>query len=225
MKLPESWSTKISNEWNTVRFPELLNKVKQEYDSHTIYPAYDDVLNAFHYTPYEKVKAVIVGQDPYHGANQAHGLSFSVRPTEKIPPSLKNIYKELQSDVNIDTPNHGYLTSWAKQGVLLLNTVLTVREKQPHSHKRIGWHLFTDHVIETLNEREEPIVFLLWGNHASEKEALITKDHHVILKAPHPSPFSANKGFFGSRPFSRCNEWLIHWGKEPINWKVENIEV
>ena len=182
-----------------------------------------DIFNALHYTPYNKVKVVILGQDPYHGPNQAHGLSFSVKPEVQTPPSLKNIFKELNTDLNCFIPNNGFLESWAMQGVLLLNTVLTVRANCPNSHKGIGWETFTNKIISSLNERHEPIVFILWGSNAQKKEELITNPKHFIIKSAHPSPLSAHRGFFGSKPFSKTNDFLNSINEKPINWQIQNI--
>ena len=182
-----------------------------------------DIFNALHYTDYDKVKVVILGQDPYHGPKQAHGLSFSVLPGVPAPPSLKNIFKELNSDLGCYIPNNGYLKSWADQGVLLLNTVLTVRAGTPNSHKNKGWETFTDKVISVLNEREDPVIFILWGNNAIAKKKLITNKNHFILQSVHPSPLSASRGFFGSKPFSKANEILKSIGKTPIDWQIKNI--
>lgn len=198
-------------------FGSLQQFVQQERQEHTIYPAVGDVFNAFRFTGHGDVKAVILGQDPYHGPGQAHGLSFSVRDECRLPPSLKNIFKELQSDLECAQPSNGNLESWARQGVLLLNTVLTVRDGEANSHRKRGWETFTDQVIETLNQREQPVVFLLWGKPAQSKATLIS-DRHVILTAPHPSPLSAYRGFFGSSPFSRTNAALAELGRSPIDW-------
>lgn len=187
----------------------------------TVYPPENDVFNAFTSTPFEQVNVVILGQDPYHGANQAHGLCFSVLPEVKIPPSLVNIYKELAQDIEgFEIPTHGYLQSWAEQGVLLLNTVLTVEEGKAHSHKHLGWEQFTDKVIAKLNEQGEKIIFILWGSHAHKKGKNINTDKHFIIKGPHPSPLSAYRGFFGCRHFSKINKILTDLGKAPINWQV-----
>jgi uracil-DNA glycosylase len=182
-----------------------------------------DIFNALHYTAYKDIKVVILGQDPYHGPNQAHGLSFSVQPGIVPPPSLVNITKELQSDLNCYLPNNGFLKKWADQGVLLLNTALTVVAGQANSHRNIGWETFTDKVITLLNERQDPIVFILWGNNALSKSNLITNSNHYIIKSPHPSPLSAFRGFFGSRPFSKSNNFLRSIGKTPIDWQIENL--
>src|SRR5699024_2571304 len=195
--------------------------MKKEYQSHTIFPSMDDIYNALHYTPFHQVKVVILGQDPYHGPNQAHGLSFSVKPEVDVPPSLKNIYKELQADLGCAIPNHGYIVKWAKQGVLLLNNVLTVRSGQAHSHQGKGWETFTNQVITQLNEKDTPVVYLLWGAAAQKKQALIDTSKHYIIKSPHPSPLSAYRGFFGSKPFSRTNQLLKDNQLEPIDWQID----
>lgn len=221
--LKNDWESYLAKEFEQPYYLQLREFLREEYQTKTVYPDQFDIFNALHYTSYEETKVVILGQDPYHGQGQAHGLSFSVKPGVTTPPSLQNIYKELQADLGCTIPNHGYLVSWAKQGVLLLNTVLTVRESQPNSHKGIGWETFTDQVIRTLNEREKPVVFILWGKHAQEKRQLITSTHHYILQSPHPSPFSANRGFFGSRPFSRANQYLEQIGSSPINWQIPTI--
>ncbi|HAP8547220.1 uracil-DNA glycosylase, partial [Enterococcus faecium] len=192
----------------------------KEYASQKIHPDMYHIYEALELTPYEEVKVVILGQDPYHGENQAHGLSFSVQPGVKIPPSLRNIYKELYDDLGIAPVQHGNLVSWAKQGVLLLNTVLTVREGQAYSHRGKGWERLTDTIIEKLNEREKPIVFILWGKPAQEKIKMIDKSRHIIITSPHPSPLSASRGFFGSKPFSKTNDALLALGEEPIDWQL-----
>jgi uracil-DNA glycosylase len=218
--LTNDWAPIMEKEFQKDYYLKLRQFLKQEYSTYTIYPDMYDIFNALHYTSYENTKVVILGQDPYHGPNQAHGLSFSVKPEVSIPPSLKNIYKELQDDLDIPTPDHGSLVNWAKQGVLLLNTVLTVRKKEPNSHKGKGWEHFTNEVIKQVNRKTDPVVFILWGRHAQSKEELITAKHHLIIKSPHPSPFSANRGFFGSRPFSRANKFLEAAGRKPIDWQV-----
>lgn len=182
-----------------------------------------DIFNALNFTSYKDVKVVILGQDPYHGPHQAHGLSFSVQPDVKIPPSLVNIYKELHDDLGCYIPNNGYLKKWADQGILLLNTSLTVRAGEANSHRNIGWVTFTDKIIELLNQRQDPVVFILWGNNAISKETLITSPQHYIIKSVHPSPLSASRGFFGSKPFSKTNDFLIKNNKTPIDWQIENI--
>ena len=198
-----------------------MNFVKEEYKNKTIYPKPNEVFNAFRYTDFDNVKVVILGQDPYHGPNQAEGLSFSVSDDVLKPPSLKNIFKELESDLGIPFPKHNSLKPWAKQGVLLLNAVLTVEEHKPASHKGKGWEIFTDDVINILNKREKPIVFILWGAFARSKKSLITNKQHYIIESAHPSPFSARNGFFGSKPFSKTNKFLREKGLEEIDWSVE----
>ena len=202
---------------------DLREFLKNEYTTKIIYPDKYDIFNALHYTSYKDVKVVILGQDPYHGPNQAHGLSFSVSPGVKIPPSLLNIYKELNSDLECYIPNNGYLKKWADQGVLLLNTSLTVRAGEANSHKNKGWEIFTDKIISLINEKTDPVVFLLWGNNAINKKKLITNKQHLILSSTHPSPLSASRGFFGSKPFSKINKFLISVNKAPIDWQIENI--
>ncbi len=223
VKLSNSWDELLKDEFEKEYYINLRSFLINEYNTRTIYPDKNDIFNALKLTPYEEVKVVILGQDPYHGPNQAHGLSFSVKPQVAIPPSLLNMYKELKDDLNLFIPNNGYLVSWAKQGVMLLNTVLTVREGNPNSHKGKGWEYFTDRIIEILNDREEPIVFLLWGNNAKEKAKIITNKNHYILTTVHPSPLSASRGFFGCKHFSKTNEILNNLDKAPINWQIENI--
>ena len=197
--------------------------MKEEYQTRQIFPDADDIFNAFDFTPLSEVKVVILGQDPYHDVGQAHGLCFSVKPDVKIPPSLVNIYKELHDDLGCTIPNNGYLVKWAKQGVLLLNTVLTVRAHAANSHRGIGWEEFTDAAIRILNEQDRPIVFILWGRPAQRKELMLNNPRHLILKAPHPSPLSASSGFFGSKPFSKTNAFLEKNGLTPIDWQIENV--
>ncbi len=221
--LKNDWAPLLEAEFKKPYYQHLRGILKEEYQTRVIYPDQSDVFNALHLTPFNETKVVIIGQDPYHGSGQAHGLSFSVKPGVPVPPSLKNIYKELKADVGCDIPNNGYLVKWAKQGVLLLNTVLTVRAGTPNSHKGLGWEIFTDKVIETLNQRETPVVFILWGNFAQQKQELITSSRHFIIKSPHPSPFSANKGFFGSRPFSRTNAILRDIGMKEIDWQIPDL--
>ncbi|QKY68763.1 uracil-DNA glycosylase [Lentibacillus sp. CBA3610] len=218
--LTNDWAPIMESEFKKDYYLKLRSFLKQEYGSQTVYPDMHDIFNALHYTDYENTKVVILGQDPYHGPNQAHGLSFSVQPHVSIPPSLKNIYKELNDDLGIDIPNHGCLTDWAKQGVLLLNTVLTVSAGQPTSHRGKGWEYFTNEVIRQVNAKQDPVVFILWGRHAQAKEAFIKERQHLIIKSPHPSPFSAHKGFFGSQPFSRANQFLKEAGRTPVDWHV-----
>lgn len=218
--LQNDWAPILAGEFEKPYYLKLRQILKEEYQTRTIYPDMYHIFTALHLTSYEQAKVVILGQDPYHGPGQAHGLSFSVRPGIKPPPSLVNIYKELQSDLNCTIPEHGYLSHWAKQGVMMLNAVLTVRAGNPNSHKGIGWEQFTDQIIHLLNERGKPLVFILWGRHAQEKAAFIDKTRHCIIASPHPSPFSANRGFFGSRPFSRANAFLRSQGMEEIDWQL-----
>jgi uracil-DNA glycosylase len=199
---------------------QLREFLKQEYKHYRIYPDMYEIFNALHYTAFADVKVVILGQDPYHGPNQAHGLSFSVKPGVPLPPSLKNIFLELQADLGCTPPSSGYLVPWTKQGVLLLNTVLTVREGQAHSHQGKGWEIFTDRVIEILNRKSNPVVYILWGSAAQMKQQLIDTNKHFIIKAPHPSPLSAHRGFFGSKPFSKTNSILKTIGQTEINWQL-----
>ena len=218
------WEPIINKAIQTPTYQSLRKFLKKEYTNYTIFPNKDNIWTAFQWTDYEDVKVVILGQDPYHGKGQAHGLSFSVQPQVKIPPSLKNIYKELEDDLGIPPVHHGYLKFWAEQGVFLLNAVLTVREGQANSHRGKGWEELTDFAIASLNEREEPIVFILWGAAARKKQTLIDTNKHFILTSPHPSPLSAHRGFFGSKPFSTTNELLIASGQTPIDWKLpENV--
>lgn len=217
------WQDLLINEFEKEYYLKLRQLLIKEYRTKTIYPDKYDIFNALHYTAYHDVKVVILGQDPYHGPNQAHGLSFSVKPGVKPPPSLMNIYKELKDDLNCYIPNNGYLKKWADQGVLLLNTVLTVIEGQANSHKNKGWEQVTDRIISLLNERKEPIVFILWGNNAQSKTSLITNTNHHIIQSVHPSPLSASRGFFKSKPFSKANEILSAMGEKPINWQIDNI--
>lgn len=216
LQLPKDWVNVLKDEIHKPYFLQLTQFLNEEYKTHTIYPSYNNIFQAFNCTPFNEVKVVILGQDPYHGEHQAHGLSFSVQNGVKIPPSLRNIYKELEDDLKVAAPLHGDLTNWAKQGVLLLNTVLTVRAGQANSHKGRGWEQFTDSVIQKLAERKEPIIFVLWGSPAQKKASMIKKySQHRIIIAPHPSPLSAYRGFFGSKPFSTINQIL---GKEAIDW-------
>ncbi len=214
------WDNELSIIWNSKYFQKFYQSVLNLYERKTIYPAKENIFAALKLTPYKDVKVVIVGQDPYHGEGQAHGLSFSVQDHVKIPPSLKNIFKELHDDLNIPISNNGNLTSWAKQGVLLLNAVLTVEKDKPASHQGIGWELLTDYIIKKLNTKNTPIVFILWGNFARSKKKYITNPIHYIIESPHPSPFSANHGFFNSHPFSKTNEFLKSKKIAPINWNL-----
>ena len=222
-QITNDWLDAISSEFIKPYYRDLYNFVKDEYSRTVVYPPADDIFNAFHFTPLSKVKVLILGQDPYHNVNQAHGLSFSVKPGEDIPPSLQNIYKELNEDLGCYIPNNGYLEKWAREGVLLLNTVLTVRAHQANSHQGRGWEQFTDAVINAVNEQDRPIVYMLWGRPAQSKAPMLTNPKHLILKAPHPSPLSAYRGFFGCKHFSMANEFLEKNGVEPIDWQIENI--
>lgn len=221
--ISNDWLAPLSGEFRKPYYKKLYETVMTEYQTKEIYPAPDDMFNAFAFTPLANVKVVIFGQDPYHEPGQAHGLCFSVKPDVAIPPSLVNIYKELHEDCGCYIPNNGYLKKWADQGVLLLNTVLTVRAHAAHSHKNIGWEEFTDAAIRVLNEQDRPMVFILWGKPAQMKRAMLNNPKHLILEAPHPSPLSAYRGFFGSRPFSQANKFLKVNGLEPIDWQIENI--
>lgn len=221
VNLGNDWDAVIGAEFEKEYYLNLREFLKSEYRSYEIYPSMYDIFNALKLTPYSDVKAVILGQDPYHEPGQAHGLSFSVREGTRLPPSLQNIYKELQSDIGVAPSQRGDLTAWAKQGVLLMNTVLTVRRGQANSHKGKGWEIFTDEVIRKLNEHERPIAFILWGANARSKKALITNPQHGIFESAHPSPLSAHNGFFGSRVFSRVNRFLVENEIPPINWTVK----
>lgn len=217
------WLAELAPEFHKPYYAKLFQFVKDEYNSTQVFPPADDIFNAFHLTPLSQVKVVILGQDPYHNVGQAHGLCFSVRPEVDIPPSLVNIYKELQDDVGCKIPNNGYLVKWARQGVLMLNTVLTVRAHMANSHKGKGWEEFTDAAIAALNKQDRPIVFILWGRPAQTKERMLNNPNHLILKAPHPSPLSAYNGFFGSKPFSQTNRFLEEHGVTPIDWQIEDV--
>ena len=221
--IANDWPEPLKPEFSKPYYRKLYQTVNEEYRTHQIFPPADDIFNAFALTPLHEVKVVILGQDPYHGEGQAHGLCFSVKPDVEIPPSLVNIYKELQDDCGCEIPNNGYLTKWAKQGVLLLNTVLTVRAHQANSHRGIGWEEFTDAAIRILNEQDRPMVFILWGRPAQMKKSMLTNPNHLIIESPHPSPLSAYRGFFGSRPFSRTNKFLKEHGIKEIDWQIENI--
>ena len=222
--IDNDWLPALKEEFGKPYYKDLYGFVKKEYSTHVVYPPAEDIFNAFHFTPLGQVKVVILGQDPYHNVNQAHGLCFSVPKSQgEIPPSLQNIYKELHDDLGCYIPNNGYLEKWARQGVLLLNTVLTVRAHQANSHQNKGWEVFTDAVINAVNAQDRPIVYLLWGTPARRKAAMLTNPKHLILEAPHPSPLSAYRGFFGCRHFSSCNRFLEEHGIEPIDWQIENI--
>lgn len=217
------WQGLLEEEMQKDYYLKLREFLVEEYKTKTIYPNMHDIFNALHYTSYKDTKVVILGQDPYHGPNQAYGLAFSVKEGVRIPPSLLNMYKELRDDLGSYIPNNGVLTKWAEEGVLLLNTSFTVRGGEANSHSKIGWEVFTDHIIKLLNQREDPIVFILWGNNAIKKQVFITNPKHYIIKSVHPSPLSASRGFFGSKPFSKTNKFLESIGKDPIDWQIENI--
>lgn len=216
------WNPLLRDQFELPYWNELQQFVQAERRSHQVFPAHDDVFNALHLTPFARVRAVILGQDPYHGPGQAHGLSFSVRPGVDIPPSLRNIHKELHSDLGVEPPGHGDLERWARNGVLLLNSVLTVRAHNAGSHRNQGWETFTDRVIQTVADKPEPVVFILWGNFARSKASLIG-DHHHVIESPHPSPLSASRGFFDSKPFSRANAALAAAGRDPIDWSLSPL--
>lgn len=222
--IQNDWLQAVGGEFRKPYYKELYDFVKEEYSTRVIYPPADDIFNALHLTPLKEVKVVILGQDPYHNEHQAHGLSFSVLPDQReIPPSLQNIYKELHDDLGCYIPDNGYLEKWARQGVLMLNTVLTVRAHQANSHQGHGWEQFTDAILEAVNQEDRPIVYLLWGRPAQSKIQMLTNPKHLILKAPHPSPLSAYRGFFGCRHFSQANAFLESHGAAPIDWQIENI--
>lgn len=217
------WDEVLEGEFNKDYYLKLREFLKSEYSTQTIYPDMHDIFNALKLTSYADTKILILGQDPYHNVNQAHGLSFSVKPGVDTPPSLLNMYKELRDDLGCFIPNNGYLIPWAKQGVLLLNTALTVRAHQANSHKGKGWEVFTDNIIKTLNLRKDPVIFILWGNNARKKKEFIDTDKHFVIESAHPSPLSASRGFFGTKPFSKTNEILRSLGKLPIDWQIPNI--
>lgn len=221
--IQNDWLPALRPEFSKPYYKELFQFVSNEYNSTQVFPPSEDIFNAFHLTPLSEVKVVIIGQDPYHNVGQAHGLCFSVKPDVEVPPSLVNIYKELHDDLGCYIPNNGYLVKWAKQGVLMLNTVLTVRAHQANSHRGRGWEEFTDAAIRALNEQNRPIVFILWGSPAQAKAKMLNNPNHLILKAPHPSPLSAYRGFFGSKPFSQTNRFLESKGLSTIDWQIENV--
>ena len=224
MKITNDWLPIVESECKKSYYKELYTFVKKEYSENVVYPPSDEIFSAFHLTPLKDVKVLILGQDPYHEYNQAHGLSFSVPISQKkIPPSLQNIYKELREDVGCYIPNNGYLEKWGRQGVLMLNTVLTVRAGVANSHKGQGWEQFTDAIIRAVNEKEEPVVYMLWGSPAQSKIPMLNNPGHMVLKTVHPSPLSAYRGFFGCKHFSKCNEFLVERGLAPIDWQIENI--
>ncbi|MGL5712904.1 MAG: uracil-DNA glycosylase [Paraclostridium sp.] len=217
------WDEVLDGEFEKEYYLKLREFLKSEYSSQTIYPDMNDIFNALKFTSYTDTKVLILGQDPYHNVGQAHGLSFSVKPGIDTPPSLRNMYKELNTDLGCFIPNNGYLVPWANQGVLLLNTALTVRAHEANSHKGKGWEIFTDNIIKYLNLRDEPVIFVLWGNNARKKKEFIDTSKHFVIESAHPSPLSASRGFFGSKPFSKINEILKELGKTPIDWKIPNI--
>ncbi len=221
--IDNDWLPAISTEFKKPYYANLYRFVKEEYSKTLVFPPADEIFSALHLTPLSKVKVVILGQDPYHNVGQAHGLCFSVRPDVEIPPSLVNIYKELQTDCGCRIPNNGYLVKWAEQGVLLLNTVLTVRAHQANSHQGKGWEQFTDAIIQAVNAEDRPIVYLLWGRPAQSKMSMLNNPKHKVLTAPHPSPLSAHRGFFGCRHFSQANAFLVENGLEPIDWQIEDV--
>ena len=221
--ISNDWLEYIGDEFSKPYYKKLYQFIVDEYNRNTVYPSKNDLLNAFNYTPLSKVKVVVLGQDPYHEPGQAHGLSFSVLPGQQAPPSLVNIYAELKDDLGCYVPNNGYLKKWADQGVLLLNTVLSVRAHNANSHKGKGWEEFTDAAIRAVNKQDRPVVYLLWGRPAQMKADMIDNPKHLVLKAPHPSPLSAYRGFFGCKHFSKCNEFLVANGETPIDWQIENI--
>ncbi|HBG7262265.1 TPA: uracil-DNA glycosylase [Clostridioides difficile] len=223
VNLGNDWDELLKEEFEKDYYLNLRKFLIEEYKTRQIFPNMHNIYEALKHTSYKDTKVLILGQDPYHGDNQAHGLAFSVQPQVKTPPSLLNMYKELKDDLGCFIPNNGYLMPWADQGVLLLNTALTVRAHEANSHKNKGWEIFTDRVISILSEREDPVIFVLWGSNARKKVELIDTSKHYILEAPHPSPLSANKGFFGCKHFFKINEILKKLGKEPINWQIENI--
>lgn len=225
VQIGNDWDDILKDEWTKDYYINLRKKLIDEYKNYTVYPNMYDIFNALKKVSYDDVKVVILGQDPYHGQGQAHGFSFSVKKGIKTPPSLQNIYKELHSDLGLYIPNNGNLIKWANQGVLLLNSTLTVRAHQANSHKDLGWSILTDNIIKILNKRSNPIVFILWGKFAQSKEELITNDRHLIIKSAHPSPFAAHRGFFGSRPFSKTNEFLQKNNIKPIDWQIENLDL
>lgn len=223
MAIENDWLEPLQSEFSKPYYSQLYRFVKEEYQTRTIFPPSGDIFNAYEYTPLSKVKVLILGQDPYHDVNQAHGLCFSVNPGVDIPPSLVNIYKELHDDLGCYVPNNGYLKKWADQGVMLLNTVLTVRAHQANSHRGKGWEEFTDATIKILNEQDRPIVYMLWGKPAQMKASMLNNPKHLVLMAPHPSPLSSYRGFFGCKHFSKANEFLVKNGQDGIDWQVENI--
>lgn len=224
VNLGNDWDEVLKNEFSSEYYKKMREILKREYTTQIIYPKMENIFSALKLTSYKDTKVLILGQDPYHGPGQAHGLAFSVNPGIKTPPSLLNMYKEIRDEYGYDIPNNGYLIPWAKQGVLLLNATLTVREGQPNSHSKIGWETFTDNIIKKLNDREDPVIFVLWGNNARKKKNFITNKRHFVLEATHPSPLSANRGFFGCMHFKKINEILSKMGKTEINWQIPNLK-
>lgn len=220
VKINQSWLDKLQNEFNQPYFQKLKQFVQDQYNNSVVYPDKELIYEVFNQTHFKDIKVVIIGQDPYHGENQAHGLSFSVKNNHKLPPSLKNIYKELSCDLKVTIPKTGDLTPWAKQGVLLLNATLTVSAKSPGSHQKKGWEIFTDKIIELISNEKENVVFILWGKYAQNKGVIVDELKHLIIKSPHPSPFSARRGFFGSKPFSKTNEYLLNKNIKPVDWTL-----
>jgi uracil-DNA glycosylase len=223
VNIGNDWDEVLDGEFEKPYYKEIREFLKKEYETQVIYPNMYDIFNALKYTSYKDTKVLILGQDPYHGENQAHGLSFSVKPGVRTPPSLLNMYKELHTDLGCFIPNNGYLVPWTEQGVLLLNTALTVRAHEANSHKGKGWEIFTDNIIKLLNLRNDPVIFILWGNNARSKTKFIDTNKHYIIESAHPSPLSASRGFFGSKPFSKTNDILVKLGKSPIDWQIPNI--
>ena len=224
VNLGNDWDEVLKNEFSSEYYRKMREILKREYTTQIIYPKMENIFSALKLTSYKDTKVLILGQDPYHGPGQAHGLAFSVNPGIKTPPSLLNMYKEIRDEYGYDIPNNGYLVPWAKQGILLLNATLTVREGQPNSHSKIGWETFTDNIIKKLNDREDPVIFVLWGNNARKKKTFITNKRHFVLEATHPSPLSANRGFFGCMHFRKINEILSKMGKTEINWQIPNLK-
>lgn len=221
--LSAGWDSALAGEFKKAYYRDLYTFIKKEYESHVVYPPSEEIFTAFKLTDLEDVKVLILGQDPYHEPGQAHGLSFSVKPGVQIPPSLMNMYKELQDELGLYIPNNGYLTKWASQGVMMLNTVLTVRAHNANSHKGMGWEEFTDAAIKALNDMDKPVVYMLWGSNAQSKEKMLNNPKQLVLKAPHPSPLSSYRGFFGCNHFIKCNEFLRKNGLSEIDWQIENI--
>ena len=223
VNIKNDWDQLLADQWDMDYYQNLRKRLIEEYRDYTVYPDMYDIFNALKSVSYQDCKVLILGQDPYHGEGQAHGYAFSVQKGVRTPPSLQNIYKEMHDDLGTFIPNNGYLKKWADQGVLLLNTSLTVRAHEANSHQKIGWQILTDRIIEILNSRDQPLVFILWGRNAQAKEKLLTNPNHLIIKSAHPSPLSASRGFFGSKPFSKTNNFLESIGEKPIDWQIENL--